>query len=61
MKVIDDPTCTLCPLKVIESTPIAEFCKMIPYNLSKIFEINLAHTPIVLIFNDLSNLGLTLA
>lgn len=68
MKVIDDPTCTFCSAKVIgsyfhmfwECSPVAEFWKMIAFNLSKLFKIRLPCTPATLILNDLSKLGLTL-
>ena len=65
MKVINDPTCTLCSSKVIgtyfhmfwECTPVAEFWKMVAFNLSKLFKIRLLCSPATLLLNDLSRLG----
>lgn len=68
MKVINDPTCTLCSSKMIgsffhmfwECTLVAEFWKMVALNLSQLFKIRLPCSPDRLILNDLSGLGLTL-
>lgn len=68
MKVINDPICTFCSPKVIgsffhmfwECTPVAEFWKMVAFNLFKLFNIRLSCSPAILILNDLSDLGLTL-
>lgn len=68
MKMIADPISTLCPMKATgtyfhmfwESSPVARFWEMVASNLSDMFEISVPHSPVILILNGLSNLGLTL-
>lgn len=68
MKAIGDPTCTLCPMKVIgsyfhmfwECAPVTRFWRMVVSNLSKMFKVKLPCWLAALILNDLSYLGLSL-
>lgn len=68
MKIIDNPTCTLCSSKAIgsffhmfwECTPVSKFWKMIAFNLSQLFKVKLPCSPAIIMLNDLPKLGLTL-
>lgn len=68
MKVIGNPTCTLCSSKADgtffhmfwQCSPVRTFWVMVASNLSKLFKISLPCSPSVLLLNDLLELRLSL-